>query len=102
MLTLTETIDRIRALDTEADIITQACEKILRPEGDYDMSTEQGAVLALLEVYNKVQNPCMMIEALIQTLCGVLVGCCKSGHEITLLDGVLAQHRKNLSTNHAE
>lgn len=89
MLTLTETIDAIRSLDTDLDIITQACDKVLRPNAaakptPFDVAREIHAT------YYKKLDTGELIEALCIVLGTHGAMSAKLRHEDELLDAIKA------------
>lgn len=85
MFTLTETIDKIKALDTDADIITQACAKVL----GHGTSALAPANIAheIIEKYKK-NRPSDVIEGLCAALALLLAASAEEGHEINALASV--------------
>ena len=83
MLTLTETVDAIRKIDTDDDVLRNACKQLLK-QGEAQHTVE---TLAQALVYTCVatQDPEMSIKSATIALATLAVCSAKPGHEPQLL-----------------
>lgn len=91
MKTLTETIDAIKAIDTNAEIILTACLKVLGLTPGKISDPQELAVRVSSVAIQSAANVGMLIDCFITNLainCALQV---KEGYEKTLLEGVVEQ-----------
>lgn len=91
MLTLTETIDAIRALNTEADIILGACKRIANPDkysADADNAAFPSTIAAqILREYQDKVLPSEFADQLLRTLATHIAIYCVAGKEVEVIKG---------------
>ena len=86
MLTLFETINAIKTLDTELDIIRNACQKILKPGETPDrMTAEQIAIEIATGYTDKTDGPNTLLVALAMALTSTAIVVAIEGKELEML-----------------
>jgi len=93
MLTLTETLDQIKQLNTEKDIIQQACRLYLLPirseNMDLPLSEVHKISIEIYERYSGLLTSTDLMQALVICISSVSAAVCKNGHEVQLLKVLL-------------
>ena len=87
MLTLNETIAAIKALETEADVITNACKQVINPKAGKPQSVEEVSVTVADLLMDKLK-PSEGIEALCLIMASMIVTIAKPGKEQQLIESV--------------
>ena len=88
MLTITETIDAIKSLDTDEDIILGACNRIISK--DKIANDPQSISIEIVEKYAKRLSSSEFLEMLCLTTAVTAVSSCKPGHGPKLLEVLLS------------
>ena len=87
MLTLTETVDAIRKIDTDDDVLRNACKQLLKQgEAQHTVKTLSRA---LIDTCTATRDPEMSIKSAILTLATLAVCSAKPGHEPQLLQALV-------------
>jgi hypothetical protein len=96
MLTITETIDVILAIDTDAEVIRNACEKLLKDHEakanakfHAELSEEGILVNEILKKYNGKVPTAELIQSLASALAILAAGSVKVGRESNALKTIL-------------
>ena len=87
MLTLTETVDAIRKIDTDDDVIRNACKQLLK-QGEAQYTVETLAE-TLVNTCSATLDPKMSIKSTIIALATLAVCSAKPGHEPPLLQALV-------------